>query len=177
MNMKHYFIRNSSKVLIMNIVDDTQGHLGFAERETRPGTLNEWTCGGGVSVGQPACYCPNDNPHCQSQNKCRVGSSKQTYVPVSARERQPFLSYWYFINEMVCWHRCWRQLWEDEQGLRSVTQFLTFKCLPQRTLLNNFLLRSHQQSLSLSVGKKSEPKRVCKPKQPERVSTKPWSAL
>lgn len=57
------------------------------------------------------------------------------------------------------------------------SHILTFQFLPQR-LLNNFLLRFHQQSLSLSlsVGKKSEPKRVSRPKQLERVSTKPWSA-
>ena len=47
---------------------------------------------------------------------------------------------------------------------------------PRQRRFNNVLLRFYQQSLSLplSVGKKSEPKRVCKPKQPERVSTKPW---
>lgn len=40
-------------------------------------------------------------------------------------------------------------------------------------------MRFYQQSLSLSlsVGSKSEAKRVCKPKQPQRVSTKIWSSF
>lgn len=68
-------------------------------------------------------------------------------------------------------------LCELNSSLGCASHILTFRFLPQR-LLNNFLLRFYQQSLSLplSVGKKSEPKRVSRPKQLERVSTKPWSA-
>lgn len=62
-----------------------------------------------------------------------------------------------------------KNLKEREPLLYELTTFS-----PGQRLLNSVLLRSYQQclSISLSVGKKSEPKRVCKPKQPERVSTK-----